>query len=94
MYFPELDDFLLRALKEDLGTGDITTQSCIADSARSRGVFRAKESGVVCGLDVLIRVFQLVDPRVVVKPLSLDGDRVLKGDIIAEIEPVITQEET
>ena len=86
MNYIGLDDFLLSALKEDLGTGDITTNSCIPESAESVGRFIAKDDGVVCGIDVLTRVFYLVDPRVQVKPVINEGAAVKKGDIIATIE--------
>lgn len=80
-----LDDFLLAALREDVGTGDVTTISCITTDAVSRGSFRAKEAGVVCGIDIAARVFALVDDSVSLTILKRDGDRVEAGDIIAEI---------
>ena len=86
---PELfigaDDFLLAALKEDLGTGDITTLACVPAMAEASGEFVAKESGVLCGLGIAARVFELVDPRTKFSPLKKDGDKVTKGDIIAKI---------
>lgn len=86
MNYIGLDDFLLSALKEDIGTGDITTTNCVPADAISRGAFRAKEAGVVCGIDILVRVFALLDKNVVVTPLLKDGDTVERGDIIASIE--------
>ncbi|MBQ6540260.1 MAG: carboxylating nicotinate-nucleotide diphosphorylase [Oscillospiraceae bacterium] len=86
MNYIGLDDFLLSALKEDLGTGDITTNSCIPADAVSTGRFIAKDDGVVCGLDVLKRVFYLVDPAVKVDLKISDGDAVKKGDVIALID--------
>jgi nicotinate-nucleotide pyrophosphorylase (carboxylating) len=84
--FPGLDEFLLAALREDIGTGDITTNSCVPEGARSRGAFRAKEPGVVCGAGLLARVYALVSADVAVTPRVADGARVASGDIIAEIE--------
>ena len=81
-----LDALLYAALEEDVGTGDITTESCIPADAVSRGGFRAKEDMVVCGLDVARRVFELVDPSVVFTPLTEDGARAKKGDILATVE--------
>ena len=86
MNFIDLDSFLINALREDIGTGDVTTLSCVPESAVSRGEFRAKADGVVCGIDVLSRVFALLDPKVTVTPLLKDGDRVCKGGVIAKIE--------
>jgi len=84
--YPNLDDFIRNALEEDVGTGDITTNYCVAESAISTGNFIAKEPGVISGLDVLFRVFQLIDSAVNVTLLVNDGDTVDTGDIIAHIE--------
>ncbi|MEL4105869.1 carboxylating nicotinate-nucleotide diphosphorylase [Oscillospiraceae bacterium WX1] len=81
-----LDTLISTALLEDIGTGDVTTFSCVPAEASSKAVFIAKESGVFCGTTVLQRVFQLLDTRVDVTPLFQDGDHVDKGAIIAEIE--------
>lgn len=81
-----LDHFLLDALKEDIGTGDITTMNCVPENAVSHGVFRAKESGIVCGVPVLIQVFALLDKKVSVTPRMSDGASVEPGDIIASVE--------
>ncbi len=80
-----LDKLILDALSEDLGTGDITTESCIPASAVSEGAFRAKQDGVFCGMEVLVRVFKLVDERICVTPLVKDGDEVKKGQELAKI---------
>ena len=85
MNYIGLDKLILEALAEDLGTGDITTESCIPEDAVSTGCFRAKMDGVFCGMAVLERVFRLVDEKVAVTPLISDGDRVKKGDDIARI---------
>lgn len=81
-----LDDFLLSSLKEDIGTGDITTNSCITADDRSYGEFVAKSEGVVCGLDIVKRVFELVDPEIKLTKLVQDGDFAKKGDIIAKVD--------
>lgn len=86
MYFAGLDEFIKRGLEEDLGTGDITTQSCIPEDSVSKGWFRAKQDGIICGLFVLQRVFFILDERVKVTSLCHDGDAVKKGENIATIE--------
>lgn len=85
MYHLGHDEFIKRALDEDIGTGDITTISCIPENSVSRGVFKAKEPGLICGMDILIRVFTLLDPSVVVTPFVTDGTYVERGAVIAEI---------
>ena len=62
-----LDPILERALAEDIGTGDITTDSVIPPSTHISGQLLAKEDGCVCGLPVFCRVFALLDPDVKVE---------------------------
>ena len=80
-----LDELLLSALKEDIGTGDITTLCCIPAENCSDAYFLAKESGVICGIDIAARVFSLVDENAIFTPLIKDGDTVNKGDIFATV---------
>lgn len=80
-----LDEIIKNALKEDIGTGDITTQSTIPSDKEVSGKFIAKESGVVCGIPVVKRVFELIDSEMDMKIYFNDGSFVEKGAIIAEI---------
>lgn len=86
MFSCEMDRIIQTALEEDIGYGDVTTESCVPEDAYSHGVFLAKEDGVVCGLPVLGRVFAWMDPSVQVTNCVEEGQRVSKGDILAEIE--------
>jgi nicotinate-nucleotide pyrophosphorylase (carboxylating) len=75
-----------RALSEDLGpTGDITSDSVIPKDSTSRGVFVARDAGVIAGLDVAAYVFEALDHTVVFDPLLEDGDRVPPGGHIAVV---------
>ena len=80
-----LDEFLLAALKEDIGTGDVTTMSCVPESAVSDGAFRTKEAGIICGLGVLTQVFALLDGNIRITPRVNDGDYVESGRLVADI---------
>jgi nicotinate-nucleotide pyrophosphorylase (carboxylating) len=80
-----MDDIIIAALKEDIGTGDITTLSTIPADRTTTGVLIAKEAGVICGLTVFERVYHLVDPAVQVTLLVTEGARVAKGDRLAEV---------
>lgn len=80
-----LDKLIKNALSEDVGTGDITTESTIPETARAHGLYKAKESGVLCGIGVAARVFELIDRDIEFTPLKRDGDRIEKGEIIAEV---------
>ncbi len=81
----QLDAFLENALREDMGTGDITTLSTIEPDARAHGRYIAKESGVVCGLEVAKRVFELLGGDVGFTACVNEGDEVAVGDVIAEV---------
>lgn len=80
-----IDDIIKSALREDVGTGDITTNSTIPADKEISGKFIAKESGVVCGLPVVKRVFEIVDSCIKLSCNIKDGDYVEKGTIIAEV---------
>lgn len=86
MDFLGLDRLLMSALEEDIGTGDITTNSCVPEDRLSQGEFIAKERGVVCGLPVAERVFALLDARVELTPFMVEGRWVEKGEVIARIQ--------
>ena len=74
------------ALKEDIGSGDITTENLIAPGLSGRGAIIAKEPLVIAGLDVAKRVFEYLDPEVAFKPKRHDGDTVKEGEMVVEIE--------
>jgi len=74
-----------RALEEDLAGGDPTTASCVPVSATARAAMRAREAGVVAGLDAAATAFRLVDPSLSVTHAAADGDRVGPGDTALEI---------
>ena len=81
-----IDSLITAALTEDIGTGDITTMSCVPADAVSKGKFVAKASGVVCGTGILLRLFHILDNRVRVSVLLGDGSPVKRGGLIAQIE--------
>ncbi|MDR2530404.1 MAG: carboxylating nicotinate-nucleotide diphosphorylase [Oscillospiraceae bacterium] len=80
-----LDELILSALAEDIGTGDITTLATVAETSVSEAKLIAKESGVLCGLDVFSRVYRLYDSRVRVESKLRDGDLLSEGAVIAEV---------
>lgn len=57
-----LSDLITRALEEDVGSGDITTESTVPEDSVSRATFLAKDDGVLSGLTVADQVFATVDP--------------------------------
>lgn len=79
-----VDDIIKTALTEDINYIDSTTDLLIDENDRSDAYFIAKASGIIAGLDVALRVFELLDDTVEIKRHFKDGDKVEKGDIIAE----------
>ena len=78
-------EIVRRALAEDLGWGDVTTEGTVSAQQRATGVLLAKRSCVVAGLDVAIEVFRQLDPSVTVRNGHPDGDRCASGDIVATV---------
>jgi len=74
------------ALNEDLGSGDVTTESTIPDHTLGRARFLAKQDGVLSGLEVAESVFEKVDKDIKIEWLAKDGDSVKKGDIFGHAE--------
>jgi nicotinate-nucleotide pyrophosphorylase (carboxylating) len=70
-------------LSEDLGRGDITTQSTIARLTRAKGRFLAKEKMVVAGLEAAEAVFSTLDAQQQIEAFVSDGDEVEAGKVIA-----------
>jgi nicotinate-nucleotide pyrophosphorylase (carboxylating) len=73
------------ALAEDIGTGDVTTLSTVPAGLRSRGAMLVKQNGVISGLDAAAFAFWRVDPAVAFSPRVADGDAVIAGTIIADL---------
>ena len=80
-----IHDTIMNALKEDMPLGDITTDNIISEAEVSKAEFLAKQDAVIAGLDIAKYVFEILDSSVVFKALVKDGDKVKKGDIIAEV---------
>ncbi len=82
-----IEDKVKEALQEDLGrAGDLTTQSVVPKNAQSRVVLRAREEGVVAGLDIARTAFRLIDPSLQIAVISPDGSALSAGQDIAAIE--------
>jgi nicotinate-nucleotide pyrophosphorylase (carboxylating) len=78
-------DLVQRALLEDLGRGDVTTDATVPPDLAGKAVLVAREALVVSGLDVFCQVYAEVDPRVTVDRLSVDGEALAKGAIGARV---------
>lgn len=80
-----IDSIINTALEEDIHYVDVTTDYLLPDGHTSSAYYIAKAEGVVCGLDIAKRVFELVGGGVQFDAKMKDGDKVKKGDIIAEM---------
>ncbi len=74
------------ALREDIGSGDVTTEATVPSGARGRGEIIAKARGIVCGLPVAAAAFRAVNEEISLIPRVRDGEPVQPGDVVAEVE--------
>ena len=79
------DDIIKRALEEDINYIDLATDYLLDDEDMSSASFIAKAEGVLCGIDIALRVFTLIDSDVKTEIKIKDGGKVNKGDVIATV---------
>ena len=79
-------DIVRRALAEDVGTGDVTTESTVPETQMANGVFLVKQRLVLAGIAIVRETFRQVDSACVVKFSRRDGDVCQPGDIIGEVD--------
>ncbi|MEM9480456.1 MAG: carboxylating nicotinate-nucleotide diphosphorylase [Verrucomicrobiota bacterium] len=96
---PAVEALIEAALAEDLGeVGDLTSKFFVAADERSKGVIAARERGVAAGIDVAVRVFELVDAGVVAKAKCADGTELEEGTVLIDLEgdsqSILTAERT
>jgi len=75
-----------RALAEDVGRGDLTTEATIPAGTHAQGRIFAKADGVVAGLPMAALVFRLMDPDARITLTARDGERVNRGQTLATLE--------
>lgn len=81
-----IDDLILMALKEDISSEDITTNSVMREKKLGTVQLICKQDGVIAGLEIFKRVFELLDRKTITKLYFKDGDKVKKGDLLGEVE--------
>lgn len=93
-----LRDIVARALREDVGDGDVTTEWTLAPGTAARAGLETRQPGILSGLYPACLAFQEVDPGLVFRSLLTDGDRVEPGQPIAEVRgdarSILTAERT
>jgi len=80
-----IDDIILRALAEDSPWGDVTSELLVPETARAVAALVPREPGILSGIDVVARVFGLVDAATEVELLATDGDAFEPGTVLARV---------
>ncbi|MFC4767567.1 carboxylating nicotinate-nucleotide diphosphorylase [Effusibacillus consociatus] len=81
-----IESLLARALEEDIGFGDITTNSIVPEEHKVKGALVMKEPGILAGLPIAEHVFKTVDPDLKLTARAKDGEAVASGQAILEVE--------
>lgn len=77
------------ALKEDVGDGDHSTLSCIPADKKGKAVLKIKQDGILAGVDVAKKIFQIVEPSVKFQQYKNDGEAMKFGEKAFEVEASI-----
>lgn len=80
-----VDNLIKNALLEDINYVDVATDYLIPEEQEGSAQFIAKADGVLCGIDIALRVFEILQPDFKAEVFKKDGDLLKKGDIIAKI---------
>ncbi len=81
-----VDNLIKTALLEDINYCDVTTDYLIPAGQEGDGKFVAKADGIVCGTEIAVRVFQILDESISFAILKQDGEEVKKGDVILTLK--------
>lgn len=79
------DEYIWNALKEDITSEDVTTNAVMRTPCPGRAELICKEDGIICGLPVFARVFELLDETSQFETEATDGDHVKKGQLLGTI---------
>ncbi|MBT4989458.1 MAG: carboxylating nicotinate-nucleotide diphosphorylase [Rickettsiales bacterium] len=77
-----MKELIDKALEEDIGKGDITSQSTIAEDANAKFKLIAKEDFILCGTEIFTKTFLAIDPNVKIDIYFKDGDQIYSGNVI------------
>lgn len=80
-----IEEHVREALKEDIGFGDITTENLAGEDDYLEGFLNTRSDGVLCGVDVFKTVYEMLSKDIKIKFYFKDGDRIKKGDKLADI---------
>lgn len=80
-----VDPLILSAIKEDITSEDVTTNSVMRGPQAGEADLICKQDGIICGLQVFARTFELLDSNTKVELFAKDGDEVKKGQLMAKL---------
>ena len=80
-----VEDHVKHALMEDIGFGDVTTESIVGEDKIFEASLVSRCEGIICGLEVFKTVFKILSDKVKVELLFKDGDKIKKGDVLATL---------
>ena len=80
------DELIRMALKEDISSEDVSTNSVMPSDQAGEVDLICKEDGIICGMDVYERVFKILDENTIVEKYVNDGDAVKKGELMAKVK--------
>ncbi len=81
-----IDDIILNALKEDIGDGDHSSLSCLKDTDFGTAKLIVKEKGILAGVEIAKRVFELYDSNLSIEVFLKDGSEVSVGDVALQVK--------
>ncbi len=85
----EISAILDRGLAEDIGNGDITTNTMLSKPRRGSAAFLAKQAGVIAGVPLISRIFRRLDHRCQVRELFIDGSRLRARTVFCKVEGTV-----
>lgn len=93
-----MDDYIIHALKEDITSEDVSTNAVMPENRQGTAQLICKADGIICGLEVFARTFQLLDKTSRFETDVQDGEKVKKGQLIGvvygEIKALLSGERT
>lgn len=93
-----IDDYILNALKEDITSEDVSTNAVMPWEKQGKANLICKQDGIICGLDIFKRTFELLDSTSRFEPNFKDGDKVHSGDLLGviygDIKAILSGERT
>ncbi len=81
----QMDHLIMEALREDISSEDVTTNSVMKEAVAGEVELICKQDGVIAGLDVFKRVFELLDKETKAKFFCKDGDAVKSGELLGKV---------